>query len=232
MTAVVALENIKEGEIITIDDGTLTTYGNSAGFIKGETFKAVNLLYPLILPSSNDAAKAYELELSNFLELMNKKAAELGMTKTYFADSSGLDQNTASSAADLFKLVQYIYTEHPKILEISKLNEYGAYSENKKKKHAWTNINWPRGDKRFMGGKAGWTEDSLQTMAGIYALRMSEYGGRPMAIITLGARNRINDIKSIINYLEQEFIYGFVLTNESSRRPTPRSGASLHEAVR
>ncbi len=232
MTAVVALEHLEPDDFVEITPEALDTYGNSGGFVKGEQFTAKNLLYGMMLPSSNDAAKALELAVPGFLDLMNQKARELGMTKTVYEDSSGLDFDNIASASDLFKLLRYIRDTHPDLLEATKAREYSAVAENKKARHNWRNINWPAGDKRFLGGKAGWIEESLQTMAGVYAVRVSEYGARPVAIITLGSRNRISDIRAIITYLESEFIHGAALARQTPARPSLSEGADLFEALK
>lgn len=208
MTSVVALEHLATSSTVTVSQDAVDTYGDSAALRKGEGFTTSQLLYALILPSSNDAAKAFELAVPNFISLMNKKAKDLKLTKATYHDSSGLDQNNVASAADLFTLLQYISAHQPQILAISKTKEYAAISLNKKIHHVWRNINWPTDDKHYIGGKAGWIQESLQTMAGIYAIRFSEYGTRPIAIITLGSHDRVRDVRVIMNYLEQQFIHG------------------------
>lgn len=231
MTAVVALEHMDTDDLVEITPEALETYGNSGGFTKGEQLKMGDLLYGMILPSSNDAAKALELAVPNFIDLMNEKAQELGMAKTRYEDSSGLDFDNIASAADLFNLLQYIKETHADFLEATRTRDYSAIAENKKARHSWRNINWPAGDKRFLGGKAGWIEESLQTMAGVYAVRVAEYGARPVAVITLGSRNRVSDIRSITTYLESEFIHGTTLSQTTPARPSVSGGASLFEAL-
>lgn len=214
MTAAIATETIPTSTPLTVSQEALNTYGNSAGLTKGEVFSAAKLLYGLILPSSNDAARMYELAKDNFLAAMNQKAEGLGMTHTRYADSSGLSKESISSASDLFKLLRYIADNHPDILEVSRYPQYATVSEAKNIRHVWRNVNWPSGDSRFLGGKAGWTEDSLQTMVGIYGINPSEYGGRRIAVVVLGSRDRVRDTRAIIRYIEQGFIYGGTLVRK------------------
>ena len=230
LTAIIASEQFASSTMITITREAFDTYGNSGGFSVGETFYLKDLLYALLLPSSNDAAKAIELGIDGFIDKMNKKAQELGMEGSFYRDSSGLSEENITTAADLVKLLRYMHENTPELLEVTRTSEYITTAENKKIRHVWKSLNWPAEDKRFLGGKVGWTEDSLQTMAGIYNLCVSEFCGRPVAIAVLGSRNRIQDIRSIITYLEKEFIFGTILTRDSNLRKIPL-GAGIYEAV-
>ncbi|TSD03261.1 MAG: D-alanyl-D-alanine carboxypeptidase (penicillin-binding protein 5/6) [Parcubacteria group bacterium Greene0714_36] len=232
MTAVVAMEDIEPKKMLTVTDEALRTYGDSGGLARGETFRSEDLLHGLILPSSNDAAAVFQSALPDFLDRLNEKAREIGMRKTVFEDASGLSGNNMTSAENLFTLLQYINARHPDLLALSREPMATQTSENKKKRHFWTNVNWPRGDARYLGGKAGFTDDSLQTMAGIWSVRVSEYGGRKIAISLLGSRNRVRDVRAVITYLEQDFIYGFAFdTDKSKTKPADRQ-ANIQDAVR
>ena len=232
MTALIARESIPDTRFITADKEALATYGDSAGLVLGEVFRAGDLLYPLILPSSNDVAVMYEQALPDFIARMNERASALGLTRTFFADSSGLSRDNVTSAYDLFLLLGEIDRKRPDILAASRARSYAFSSENKKKSHIWNNINWPAGDPRYLGGKAGFTDDSLQTMAGVWSVRASEYGGRRIAITLLGSRNRIRDVRAVIAYLESDFVYGFAFGKEYQRSGAAiLGGAAVYQAV-
>ena len=231
ITALVAQERMAPAKLLVVGDEALRTYGNAAGLVRGEIFRADELLYGMILPSSNNAAKMFELAVPDFVAHMNEKAKEIGMPRTFFGDSSGLSRENISSAADLFTLLQYLDSANPDILAVSREKSRTVTSQNKLKTHVWTNINWPRGDARFLGGKAGFTDDSLQTMAGIYNVRAAEYGGRKIGIAALGSHDRIRDIRAVINYLEQNYVYGFAVSKGNSKLHPVASGAAVFEAV-
>lgn len=112
MTAVVALENAKLTDTITISKEAAETEESSAGVVEGAKVKLGDLLYGLLLMSGNDAAVAIADGVSGsqeaFVELMNNKAAEIGMTNTHFENPSGLEQGDHHScAADMALLAQY-----------------------------------------------------------------------------------------------------------------------------
>lgn len=73
----------------------VTVEGSSMGLLAGDTVSLRDLLYGMMLPSGNDAANTTAIviggSIEGFVELMNKKAAELGLTNTHFCTPSGLD---------------------------------------------------------------------------------------------------------------------------------------------
>jgi len=217
MTAAVAIEELEPDKLVSVTDQALATYGDSAGLVRDEVLRAGDLLYALILTSSNDAAAAFREAIPEFLAKLNEKARSLGLYRTFFVDPSGLAPENVTSAGDLFGLLQYLDSQHPEILALSRERVSIRASENNKKRHVWSNINWLAGDPRYLGGKAGFTDDSLQTMAGIWSVRLTEYGGRRIAIAVLGSRNRVRDARAIIDYLEQNFVYGFAAKNAGSQ---------------
>ena len=99
MTALVAIENITDmSDTFTmsyaITDPLYIEGATVAGFSSGEVINMTDLLYGTILPSGADACVALAQKLSGseekFVELMNKKARELGLKDTHFMNSSGL----------------------------------------------------------------------------------------------------------------------------------------------
>ncbi|MFY9463168.1 MAG: serine hydrolase, partial [Candidatus Sungiibacteriota bacterium] len=225
MTAVIAKEEIKPDRLLAVGDEALATYGNSAQLSRGEVFRADDLLHGLILESSNDIAMLFQLAVPRFIDRMNEIAKELGLAKTFYEDTSGLSRKNITSAGDLFSLMRRIDTAYPELLTLSQERIYTITSSGKKKIHAWRNVNWPAGDRRYLGGKAGFTDDSLQTMAGIWSTRMAEYGGRRIAITLMGSRNRVQDTRAIIAYLEKNFVYGFATGADAKSRSASFSGS-------
>lgn len=232
MTAVIAQETLASSTVITAGSDAILTYGNTGGIVRGESFRVDDLLYGLLLPSSNDAARMFELSQENFASAMNRKAATLGMTRTHYADSSGLNQETVSSASDLVKLLRYIYIKHQEITVASRTHEYRAVSGGRKLRHIWDNVNWPAGDQKFLGGKAGFTDEAIETMAGIWLVNPSKSGTRPIGIVILGSHRRVSDVRAIVRYIENQFIYGTTTLTDNLQKPSASfSGAAILEAV-
>jgi len=96
---------------LTITQSMIDAYGDAGHLVLGETFTTSELLYPMLLESSNDAAEVFAQSYGYdaFIAKMNAFVAGLGMTSTSFKDPSGLNSGNASNAHDLFTLAQYIY---------------------------------------------------------------------------------------------------------------------------
>jgi D-alanyl-D-alanine carboxypeptidase len=84
----------------------------------GESITVETCIKALVAKSANDVAvvvaESLGGSLSNFVKMMNKKAAQLGMTSTHFRNASGLpDPKQVTSALDMAKLAQAIYSDFP-----------------------------------------------------------------------------------------------------------------------
>ncbi len=112
MTAVVALENSRPDEVVTVPEAARSV-GESTSFLRpGANIQMADLLEALLVKSGNDAAITVAHHVANdekgFVAMMNAKAAELGLVNTHFANSHGLDAaGHHSSAADIAVLARY-----------------------------------------------------------------------------------------------------------------------------
>ena len=123
MTALVSLETIDQSQIAIVPPEALIGENPSIrGLSEGEVISTSSLLYPLLLESSNAAAKtlADHIGTKNFVNYMNGKAGSIGLSNTFFADSSGLSFRNVSTPEDLFKLVSYIFKNKKQILDITR----------------------------------------------------------------------------------------------------------------
>lgn len=112
MTALIILENCRLDDIVTISQKAAYTEGSSMYLKPNEKITVEDLLYGLMLNSGNDAATALAehacKNVDEFAKLMNKKAAELGMKDSSFANPHGLDdENHYSTAYDMALLTKY-----------------------------------------------------------------------------------------------------------------------------
>ena len=113
MTLLLFMEEVDKGNISLDDDVAVSEYAASMGGSQvylepGETMKAEEMLKCVIIASANDAAVALAEKVAGseeaFVNRMNERAAELGMTSTHFENVTGLDddvQNHLTSAYDI-----------------------------------------------------------------------------------------------------------------------------------
>ena len=114
MSALVALDNIDDlNETITItaNDFIGTDGYSKAGFSIGDIVTYEDLLYGVLLPSGADAINALvnnTLGYDDFINAMNEKTKEIGLSNTKFSNPIGKDDtNNYSTASDIAKMLKY-----------------------------------------------------------------------------------------------------------------------------
>jgi lipoprotein-anchoring transpeptidase ErfK/SrfK len=204
MTGVVASELIYLERPISIKDDML-----AAAFLvfepnPGEQYIAFDLLYPLLMQSSNHAANilASYIGNDNFVTNMNQKAESLSMNDTTFADPGGQLSSNVSSAEDIDKLLRYIYSKRKFLLDISKGKQDYRFSGRKLDNLA--NFNEFADDDELVGMKNGETTAAKQTLAGIWEFE-SQDGEIPISIIVLGSTDREKDTRELLDWVKENF---------------------------
>ena len=97
MTALIVIENCDLSETVEISKKSASTRGSRLGLKTGDKITVYDLLYGLMMRSGNDSAIALAEHtagsISNFADLMNQKAVELGLSNTHFVTPHGLDED-------------------------------------------------------------------------------------------------------------------------------------------
>lgn len=106
MSTLICLESGNLYEPFTVDSDAIHVEGSSMGLQEGDIVTKYALCCGMLLPSGNDAANATAVKIAGsieaFADLMNEKARELGLTKTFFVTPSGLEgEGHGSSAYDM-----------------------------------------------------------------------------------------------------------------------------------
>lgn len=95
MTALVALENYDVNATVSVSAQAVGVEGSSIYLYPEEKLTMSDLLYAMMLESANDAAAAIAIEvggsIDGFANMMNQKAAALGLENTHFENPHGLD---------------------------------------------------------------------------------------------------------------------------------------------
>lgn len=214
VTALVANESIAYDKAVTIDPGAPIGASDFKNIPRGEAFRASDLLYPLLMESNNAVAHAYAdfYGPKAFIRKMNEKAQALGMDNTAFDDASGISAYNTSSADDLFKLAQYLEENASFTLSVTQHDalEISALSGEQ---YTFANHNMFENDKRFLGGKTGYTTAAQQTMLTVFEVPVN---GTPVriAIIVLASGDRKGDVEKLLNWFSKAAKVPKVLTTE------------------
>lgn len=203
MTAVVARERIDLQKVVIVSRDSYNAYGTQGELLPGEKIKIGDLMFPLLMESSNDGAEviAESFGRVEFIAEMNKKAVSLGMNDTYFEDPSGLNPKNVSNSEDLFKLLKYAKEKFPDIYDMTRVREFAIL------KHKWFNKNRFLNTEIFLGGKNGYIEESRWTTASLFDITLAKGGKRQIAIVLLKSENREGDATKIINFLQKNVFY-------------------------
>lgn len=115
LTAILAIENCDLDEVATVSQKAISNVPTAyviAPLYVGEQMKVKDLLYALMLRSSNDAA--YVLaehvggSVEGFAEMMNNKAKEIGCQNTHFVNPNGIDnKDHYTTAYDMYLITNY-----------------------------------------------------------------------------------------------------------------------------
>nr|MBA2678605.1 D-alanyl-D-alanine carboxypeptidase [Ktedonobacteraceae bacterium] len=167
MTGLLATQYGNLDKKITINDAIandinqLSADSSVMGAKKGETYTLRELLYGLMLPSGNDAAIVIADSISGsvpkFVDLMNKRAQELGLHDTQYRNPHGLqDDGHYSSAHDLAVLGK-VDMDVLALRQITGSKEYHVAGTKEHAEHFFSNSDqfmwWYPG---VDGGKIGW----------------------------------------------------------------------------
>lgn len=112
MTALVVLDHAKGSEVVTVPKEAAKVAQNAVNLIPGEGLTVTQLLETMLVASANDAAYTLAVHVAGsvprFADMMNAKAAALGLKDTHYVNPHGLDAaGHYTSAADLVALARY-----------------------------------------------------------------------------------------------------------------------------
>ena len=199
MTAILVIEECGLSESVTIKDAFTKIEGSSAYLQAGEVFSVEELLYALLLQSANDAACALADccgGVSAFVDKMNGKAKELGLSGTHFTNPHGLSDNEHySTAYDMASLLLYCM-KNPVFRKISGSTEYViAPTENRYGRYFTNHNRLLYSYDGVCGGKTGYTVSSGRCLCSYY-----EKDGVTLCAVTMNAPRDWDDHKALYEY--------------------------------
>ncbi len=222
MMAVVAKELLPGGNAITIRADDILLDGDT-GLRVGEKWTLDELLKFTLVASSNDGASAIAsvagatLAYSTttnvteskrlFIDKMNKKAQDIGLTSTRFYNESGLDLESLTSGAhgsarDMAMLFEYVFRKYPELFTPTSYASIDITSESNIV-HQVANTNQ---SVKHIGGIIG-SKTGFTTLAGGNLVVIIDIGiNHPVVIAVLGSTydGRFADVEQLITATVEE----------------------------
>jgi D-alanyl-D-alanine carboxypeptidase (penicillin-binding protein 5/6) len=200
MTAIVALEYGNPNDVVTVSQNASGIEGSSIWLSVGEKMTLSDMLYGLMLASGNDAAVAIAEHvggsLDGFVDLMNKKAQDIGAYNTHFANPNGLPADGHYTTAYDLALICAYAMQNENFREIVK-TQY--------KTLPWEGHEWDRVVKNknkilwnYEGGngiKTGYTKE-----AGRCLTAAAQRDGMQLVSVVLCAPDMFGDCMALMDY--------------------------------
>jgi D-alanyl-D-alanine carboxypeptidase len=161
----------------------------------GQIYSYRDILFPLLLESSNDAAKVLErITDGGVVTSMNTWAQEVGANNTKFVDASGIGDGNVSTAVDLKLLATDVFKKHPHAFDITSLPQYiGPYT-------GWLNNNPVAGEAGFRGGKHGYTTAANRTLVAVFNESINGHS-YTLGYIILGSDDLATDFATLRTFI-------------------------------
>ncbi len=203
MTVLIAMEHKKMDDQYVISKTAADMKPDKMLLIAGEKLTLKELLDGIFLVSANDAAETLAEgttgDRKEFLKLMNDKASQLGMKDTFYANPTGLDEdsnNSYSSAYDLAILTRYLIRNYPQVVDISSSEHiYLPITDEHQDYDLYSGINLLTTYPGVVGFKTGYTPE-----AGLTLITLVRKNGHEIVGVILGSGDRRDEARDLIDY--------------------------------
>jgi D-alanyl-D-alanine carboxypeptidase len=200
MTALVVIENAGLDETVLISARAAGVGEAEIGLFAGERWTVRELLAAVMVRSANDAAMALAQHVggsvNGFADMMNEKAAELGLEHSHFTNPHGLDApGHYTSAADLVVMAEAVL-DHPYLAQLARTKSvtFRPTPEGVNRKAQSTNklLGVYPG---VIGLKTGFTSQAALVLVGA-----TEVNGRRLITVVMGSRAHFDDTRELVDY--------------------------------
>ena len=226
MTALTALDLASPERSVTVQSEWTTVEGSSMYLRAGESYTLRELLEGLLLASGNDAALAIAGSLGGdaFIEQMNRKAEELGLTGSHFANPHGLqDENHYTTAHDMALIAQAAYQNETfriiigtKMYTIPPTNKHAE--ETVLRNHHDMLCTYHNANRKYLypycvGGKTGYTATANSTL-----VTYAEKDGMTLICVVMNTQspNQFIDTVNLFDYAFDNFQVLNVAENDTN----------------
>lgn len=235
MTVLLTLERLERGDFALSDMVTagadcrqgMGEDSSSSGILPGVTLSVEDLLYCALLQSANEACNILGSfvagSITDFVDLMNQKAAELGCEHTHFANTNGLTADGHySSAYDLY-IITKAAMQYPLFMQIANTPSYQAASPAVNNGYPISNSNALisagsiYGSNYLYDGASG-VKTGYTRAAGYCLVSTAQRGAMSVMAIVLGCDGQLNsDSKEYWNFIDSRTLYDWTFDNFSYR---------------
>ena len=211
MTLLVAVEAIEKGiaklsDTVTASDKACSLGGSQIYLEPGEQFSLEEMLIAIAVGSANDGCVAVAEHIygthEEFVDMMNKKAKELGLVNTHFVNAYGLPAEGHYTSAYDMAVICREALNYPLIRKLTAIKEYdlrnGEFKLWNTNKLLW----WYDGADGF---KTGWTQEAKYCLASTV-----ERNGLRLIAVVLGVpevRGHFQESMKIYNYGFAKYTY-------------------------
>lgn len=123
MTALLVVERDRTDDVVTVSRAAAHETGTRIGLQAGEQFRVADLLAAMLIDSANDACHALADYMAGkqerFVQIMNRRARELGMPDTHFINACGHDAEGHYSSANDLALLANELVKHSPVTELT-----------------------------------------------------------------------------------------------------------------
>lgn len=224
MTVLVAIEHLTDSQLqekVIISPEIFWALAEQdssmSGFSPNEEVKVKDLLYGTMIASGGDTteilARMVAGDAPSFIEMMNAKAKELGMTNTHFANTTGLhDAEHTMSVKDTLTLLR-TGMENKTFRDLITTATYKSEGTNLHPQGVTIRSSLMRLLKdqpenfRFLGGKTGYTDEAGLTLASLTRVE-----GREFYIVTMNAPVSEDRAEAVRDHIR--IMNGLIAANE------------------
>ncbi len=204
VTATYAAARIAEDALVSVHDPISESAASSSSHsLVAGTYRVRDLLYAMLLPSSNASAEAIAQSYgrSEFLAGMNDLARTWGALETHFDDPTGISPANQSTGRDILKITQAIYAGYPQIFGITRTGAVTITEHASGNVQMLSSINLFAGRSDFLGGKTGYTDEASGNLLSVFSV-----AGRPVLVLVLGTDDRFGETEKLLTWFKTNFV--------------------------
>lgn len=208
LTALLAVRNLSPDQVVTVSATAAGQGGSSMELKEGEQLTVEELLYGTLVVSGNDAAyalaEAVSGSVSDFVDLMNKTAANIGCRNTKFANPSGLSNDIKkhyTTAEDFLQIAKLAFADDTvrKIAGASKHTVPATNKSEERKLEEHTEL-ISKASSGIVAAKTGFWDEANCSISALY-----DKDGLRLIIILMGDTmdERTDDVLALTKYAER-----------------------------